>query len=97
MQPFLSLSGQRVAPAGGADPINPVVPAISRATGAGGGSQFNLRARREWATQSGGMFWLSRKKLFGSYLRLSPFRRSYLAAPYASRIRSSPSSMRKLM
>jgi hypothetical protein len=37
--------------------------------------------RKEEETQSGGMFWLSRKRLSESYLRLSAFRRSYLAAP----------------
>jgi hypothetical protein len=31
--------------------------------------------------QAGGMFWLRRKKLCGSYLRFSTFRRSYFAAP----------------
>lgn len=46
--------------------------------------------------QSGLMFWLSEKKFAGSYLCLSDLRRSYLAAPYARLIRSSPSSMRKL-
>jgi hypothetical protein len=29
----------------------------------------------------GGMFWLSRKKLSGSYFFLRAFKRSYLAAP----------------
>src|SRR5438046_3092691 len=44
----------------------------------------------------GGMFWLIRKKLSGSYLRFRAFSRSYLCAPYACRIRSSPSFIRKL-
>jgi hypothetical protein len=37
--------------------------------------------RHEVLSQSGAMFWLSRKKFVGSYLRLSAFRRSYFSVP----------------
>jgi hypothetical protein len=46
--------------------------------------------------QSGGMFWFSRNRFVGSYVRLSAFSRSYFSAPYAWRIRDSPSAIRKL-
>ena len=48
------------------------------------------------AAQSGEMFWFRWKRLPGSYFRLRALSRSYVVAPYAERIRSSPSSVRKL-
>lgn len=49
----------------------------------------------EVAAQPGRMFWLSRKKFVGSYSPLSALRRSNFTTPYASRTRSSPSSIKK--
>jgi hypothetical protein len=50
--------------------------------GVSGDQKVSLAPRAQRAaTQSGGMFWLSRKKLSGSYLRLSAFRRSYFVGP----------------